>query len=164
MKLLELKTFYLLAAKLCNKRAHSTQWLIMEGVVSDLLERLSSFSEPFVQLRFALKAALPLLANKMLEEEKRLEVVLCAYEESHGRDLFEMVVRELGGADQLLKGLRRVIPATEHADHKAAMQAMTRLDQLAELVDRGEIESLLRSYKFQKFTVGGWKEVRLALS
>ncbi len=73
-KLEALRTFLLLSAKQLNKRAHPTQWQLHGGAMSDLLKVFASFYEPFVNLRFALKAAIPLIANRMLEDELKVLV------------------------------------------------------------------------------------------
>jgi hypothetical protein len=118
-KLEALHTFYLLASKILNKRAHPTQWQLNEGRVSDVLKNFDSFTESFVALRFSLKTALPLIGNKMMEEEVKLADCLTSFEEKNGKDLIELIVRELAEAEVLTKGLVESIPSTQkHVDYE----------------------------------------------
>lgn len=76
------RTFMLLTGKQCNKRMHPTQWQLHDGVVSDLLQPLERVAEVYVALRFALKDALPTIANRV-EEDKALRATLVAFEEEN---------------------------------------------------------------------------------
>lgn len=119
-KLESVRTFLLLSSKILNKRAHPTQWHLAEGGVSDLLQKnFSTISEPFMALRFALRNAIPILANRMLEDdERRIYLFFLAFEESNACDLIDMVVRELSGVDSFVKGTKQILPGQKHADYE----------------------------------------------
>ncbi len=117
---------------------------------------LSSLGTVYAEVRFALKAAVPILANAQLDEDKLAEL-LAVLERSNGRDLVEQLVKGLGGAAELVSGLHLCKPSADHSDAAAFGTSIAALERELELVERGEIESLLRCYKFQKYAVSGWK-------
>lgn len=159
-KLEGLRTLYVLASKNLNKRAHPSQWGSAGGCLSDVLKTFTAtYGEAYLSLRFVLKQTLPMLSNRMMAEETKLSEIFDSFEQQNGRDLIELMVRELNGAASIVQALRQVAPRAPHPDYAACRAALKELEDAQELVERGEIESLLRSYKFQKFTIAGWKEM-----
>jgi hypothetical protein len=139
-----MRTFQLLTKTKLNKRAHPTQWQIHGGALSDLMKGMLTFGTIYAELRFALKSFCPAIANAMLEED-RLAELLAAHERSCDRDLVELLVKLLGGAFDLVASMQMCCPPKGHPDYHACLAAVSLLEKELELVERGEIESLLRS-------------------
>lgn len=96
-----------------------------------------------------------LLLVRQLEDDKLAEQ-LAAAERAAGRDQVEQLVKSLGWFGELAAALAQCRPRQPGRD-PAFAGALTALENELERVERGEIESLLRCYKFQKYAVSGWK-------
>jgi hypothetical protein len=133
----------------CNKRAHPSQWQVQGGAISDLLPGVCKVVEAIVALRHTLKVrdntqlscegsffnttplqeALPVVANKLMEDPKSaLNAALLQYEEQNRQ--VQICCCFLPFRLACLWSLQSVVISYSLSAHHLALESQTKSDMI----------------------------------